>query len=392
MEKNMNELTQKENGILQEMTSGEIMPMEYDSTALTKTYCKMPLSQVSALGVGFEPMASAIQKIASGGKAVSGLYKVTIPAGTHLAKFKDGSGFMDNALSNVSNKLTDRARLQPIAFNPTMMFAAATLASINKKLDSIQEAQQEMIDYIVQKEKSALKGDLEFLIDVFNNYKHNWNSDKYKTANHIKALDIRQESGKRIDFYREQIKKHIDKKDIIHGDQSVKKQLQKIQDEFKDYQLSLYLYGFAYFLEVLLQENYDSAYLSSISSKIDKLAIEYRELYTTTYSVLEDRSKTSVQSRMIRGLSGASKFVGKTVASIPHIRDSQIDENLIEAGEKLSDFVGQREQDTLQQLVDRQSSCVRPFIDQIDTINAMYNQDMTVLFDDKTLYLGICEE
>ncbi len=388
----MNELMQKENGILQTMTLGEITPIAYDSTALTRTYCKMPLSQVSALGVGFEPMASAIQQIASNGEAVSGLYKVTIPAGTHLAKFNDGSGFIDNALSNVTNKLTDRARLQPIAFNPTMMFAAATLANINKKLDTIQETQQEMMDYIAQKEKSSIKGDLEFLEDVFSNYKYNWSSDKYKSANHIKVLDIRQESGKRIDFYKEQIKKHIDKKDFIHSDQNVKKQLQQVQDEFKDYQLSLYLFSFAYFLEVLLQENYDSAYLNSISSKIDGLATEYRELYSMAYSVLEDRTKTSLQSKVIKGLSGASKFVGKTVASIPHIRDSQLDENLLEAGQKLSDFSGRREQETLQQLVDRQSSCVRPFIEQIDTISMMYNNDMIVLFDKDTLYLGAIDE
>ncbi|MCD7822914.1 MAG: hypothetical protein LUG86_02675 [Oscillospiraceae bacterium] len=389
----MNELTQNiHNDILQSMTSGEITPIEYDSAALTRTYCKMPLSQVSALGVGFEPMTSAIQQIASGGEAVSGLYKVTIPAGTHLAQFSGSADYLGTALSDSTNTIANQAHLSPIAFNPTMLFAAATLASINKRLDSIQETQQEMIDYIVQKEKSALKGDLEFLIDVFNNYKHNWNSDKFKTANHIKALDIRQESGKRIDFYREQIKKHIDKKDLIHSDQNVKKQLLQVQDEFKDYQLSLYLYGFAYYLEVLLQENYDSEYLSSISQKIGKFALEYRELYSIAYSSIEDRAKTSVQSKMIKGLSGASKFVGKTVASIPHIRDSQIDENLIDAGDKLTEFGSRREQETLGQLVDRQSSCVRPFIEQIDAINMMYNNDMTVIFDKDTLYLGTTEE
>ncbi|MCD7803815.1 MAG: hypothetical protein LUH03_01495 [Oscillospiraceae bacterium] len=388
----MNELAQKENNILQTMASGEITPIKYDSGILTQTYCKMPLSQISALGVGFEPMANAIQQIANGGQAVSGLYRVTIPAGTHLAQFSGSSDFLGTALSDSTNTIANQAHLSPIAFNPTTMFAAATLANINKKLDIIQETQQEMMNYIVQKEKSSIKGDLDFLVDVFNNYKHNWNSDKYKTANHIKALDIRQESNKRIDFYREQIKKHIDKKDIIHSDQNVKKQLQQVQDEFKDYQLSLYLFSFAYFLEVLLQENYDSSYLSSISNKIDGLAIEYRELYSKAYSILEDRTKTSLQSKMIKGLSGASKFVGKTVASIPHIRDSQLDENLIEAGERLSDFSGRREQETLQQLVDRQSSCVRPFIEQIDTINVMYNKDMTVLFDKETLYIGMIEE
>ncbi len=388
----MNELAQMENGILQSITSGDITNITYDSASLTRTYCKMPLSQVSALGEGLEPMASAIQQVATSGEAISGLYKVTIPAGTHLAQFRGSTDYLGTALSNETNMLANQAHLSPIAFNPTMLFAAATLVNINKKLDTIQETQQEMMNYIVQKEKSSIKGDLEFLVDVFNNFKYNWNSDKYKSANHIKVLDIRQESSKRIDFYKEQIKKHIDKNDIIHSDQNVRKQLHQVQDEFKDYQLSLYLFSFAYFLEVLLQENYDSEYLNSISTKIDKLALEYRELYSTAYSTMEDRLKTSLQSKLIKGLSGASKLAGKTVASIPRIRDSQLDENLIEAGQKLTDFSGKREQESLQQLVDRQSSCVRPFIEQIDTINAMYNKDMAVLFDKETLYIGTVEE
>ena len=101
--------------------------------------------------------------------------------------------------------------MTPVLCNPTMLLVAATLVNIDKKLDAIQETQQEMLDFIVQKEKSALKGDLDFLMDIYNNYKFNWNSEKYKTANHIKVLDIRQSAGRSIDFYREQIKKRISK-------------------------------------------------------------------------------------------------------------------------------------------------------------------------------------
>ena len=104
-------------------------------------------------------------------------------------------------------------------------------------------------------------------MDIYNNYKHNWNSDRYKTANHIKALDVRQNAGRMIDFYREKIKKHISKKTFLHSDQDVKKQLSKVQDEFKEYQLALYLYGFGYFLEVLLQENFDAAYSNPFPEK-----------------------------------------------------------------------------------------------------------------------------
>ena len=383
----MNELSNRES-LLQMITMAQIPPLEIDNEINEQTYSKLPLSRVTALGTGLEPLVAAVQQITSGGQAVSGFYKVTIPAGTHLAKFKDGTDFIGTALSNSNNIIESQARLTPLVCNPAMLFASATLASIDKKLDAIQESQKEMMDFLVQKEKSSLKGDLDFLTDVFNNFKYNWNSDKYKSANHVKVLDIRQESGRRIDFYREQIKRHLGKKALLHSDRDVRKQLDQIQDEFKDYQLSLYLYGFAYFLEVLLQENYDAAYLAAISEKIDSLSLQYREMYSTAYSMLEERTKSSLQAKMLNGLSAANKFAGETIAKIPVISKAQLDENLIEAGHKLGGLGEKREKDTMQQLVARQSSDVRLFIEQIDTINRIYNGQMTLIFNKDTLYLG----
>lgn len=383
----MNELSNKES-LLQMITTAQIPPLEIDNEINEQTYSKLPLSRVTALGTGLEPLVAAVQQITSGGQAVSGFYKVTIPAGTHLAKFKKETDFLGTALSNSNNIIESQARLTPLVCNPAMLFAAATLASIDKKLDAIQESQKEMMDFLVQKEKSSLKGDLDFLTDVFNNFKYNWNSDKYKSANHVKVLDIRQESGRRIVFYREQIKRHLEKKALLHSDRDVRKQLEQIQDELKDYQLSLYLYGFAYFLEVLLQENYDAAYLSAISEKIDSLSLQYRELYSTAYSMLEERTKSSLQAKMLSGLSAANKFAGETIAKIPVISKSQLDENLIEAGQKLGGLGEKREKDTMQQLVARQSSDVRLFIEQINAINRIYNGQMTLIFDKETLYLG----
>lgn len=69
-----------------------------------------------------------------------------------------------------------------------MILAAATLANIDKKLDTIQETQQEMLDFLAQKEKSELKANLNFLIDIHNNYKYNWNSEKYKDCQPRKSL------------------------------------------------------------------------------------------------------------------------------------------------------------------------------------------------------------
>ena len=381
----MDELTRR-NELVKVMTASELaLPVVQEELSIQR-YSKVPLSRIAALGTGLEPIAAAVQQVVSGGQAVSGYYKVTIPAGTHLASFKDGTGFLGTAMGETG--IAGQARLNPLVCDPTMLLVAATLANIDKKLDAIQETQQEMLDFIVQKEKSALKGDLDFLMDIYNNYKFNWNSEKYKTANHIKVLDIRQSAGRSIDFYREQIKKRISKKAFLHSDQDVKKQLAQVQDEFKDYQLAMYLYGFGYFLEILLQENFDAAYLEAISKKMEDMSFQYRELYSMAYEQIEGYTKSSLQAKFVGGLSAMNRVAGEAIAKIPVISKSQIDETLIEAGEKLGAYKERRVTTTMHRLVERQSSCVRPFIDNIDMVNRMYNQPMTLIFNEETLYLG----
>ena len=383
----MNELeTARKNELLKAMSATELAPLEVKNEISVQTYSKIPLSRLTALGTGFEPVVSAIQQVTSHGQATSGFYKVTIPKGTHLAQFKEKSGFLGTAVGE--HGIVGQAQLNPLLCDPTMLLVAAALANIDKKLDAIQEVQQEMLDFLTQKEKSALKADLNFLMDIQNNYKYNWNSEKYKAANHAKVLDIRQEAARQIDFYQEQIKKQLGKKALLHSDHDVQKMLEKVQGEFKEYQLALYIYGFAYFLEVVLQENYEKAYLSAIAKRIDEMAFQYREFYSLAYSQIENLSKSSLQAHLFSGLSAISRGAGTAIAKIPGINKSQIDETLIEAGERIGAYKNRRVQTTMQQLLERQSSCVRPFIDNINAVNRLYNEPVTLIFNHDTLYLG----
>lgn len=383
----MNELeTARKNELLKAMSATELAPLEVKNEISVQTYSKIPLSRLTALGTGFEPVVSAIQQVTSHGQATSGFYKVTIPKGTHLAQFKEKSGFLGTAVGE--HGIVGQAQLNPLLCDPTTLLAAAALANIDKKLDAIQEVQQEMLDFLAQKEKSALKADLNFLMDIQNNYKYNWNSEKYKAANHAKVLDIRQEAARQIDFYQEQIKKQLGKKALLHSDHDVQKMLEKVQGEFKEYQLALYIYGFAYFLEVVLQENYEKAYLSAIAKRIDEMAFQYREFYSLAYSQIENLSKSSLHAHLFGGLSAINKGAGTAIAKIPGINKSQIDETLIEAGERIGAYKNRRVQTTMQQLLERQSSCVRPFIDNINAVNRLYNEPVTLIFNHDTLYLG----
>ncbi len=281
-----------------------------------------------------------------------------------------------------------QARLTQIPCDPTMLFAAVTLAGIEKKLDGIQELQVELLDFLIQKERSDLAGDLKFLSDVLDNYKYNWNNAMYKNSNHIKVLDIRQTTERKIDFYREQITAHVNKKSFIHSDQDVKKQMQKVQEDFRDYQLALYLFSYSSFLEIMLLENFDSSYLCGISEKIESHSLKYKELYTKCYNQIEDYSRSSLQSTFFKGLAGASKAVGKTVEKIPLIKKSQLDEKLVSTGEKLGKTGADRTEKTMKKFIESKSNCVQPFLENINLINHLYNDSVDLLIDNDNLYIG----
>ena len=374
----------KKNEMLQNMAAIELHPAVIEDVRLTDCP-KLPLSKVAALGTAFEPIVSVLQSVVNG-SGKSGLYKVTVPAGGELAKFRNNSGYLGSVL-NANNQVAGQATLTPILCNPTMLFMAVTLANIDKKLDQIQETQQEILNYLVLKDRAELKGDLIFLSDVLSNYKYNWNNDKYVNSNHIKVLDIKQSTERKLIFYRDQISASIDKNSFFHSDQDVKKQLEKIQPEFKDYQLALYLYAFSSFLEVMLLENFEAAFLAGVASKIEEYSYKYRELYTKCYDQIEGYSKSSIQSHLLKGLSIASRAAGKAIEKVPVISKSQIDETLIETGNKISDFSSMRTMKTMQTLVDKQNSYVMPFVENIKTVNRLYNNPLEIVFDRDSLYL-----
>lgn len=376
----------KDNEILQMMNNTSIYPMLKESEVGVSNYTPLPLSRLAAYGTAFQPLTTVVQ-MAVNGAGGSGIYYVNT-AGKTMFQMKGTKYFIGSLQTSTGVVGGGQAKMTPLACDPTMIFMAAALANVEKKLDAIQDMQKEMMDFLVQKEKADLKGDLNFLFDVFNNYKYNWNNEMYKNSNHIKVLDIRQEAEKKIAFYREQIIAKVNKKSFIHSDQTVNKQLQMVQDQFKDYQLALYLLGFSSFLEVMLLGNFDKDYLTGISEKLEKYSLNYRELYTKCYDEIESYSSTSVQSSMLKGIAKASTSVGKLVEKIPVISKGQADEALIAVGDKLGKLSAGKLRKQMSFLIERQSNSIRPFIENIDTVNELCNKPVELLVDKENLYIS----
>jgi len=87
-------------------------------------------------------------------------------------------------------------------------------------------------------------------------------------------------------------------------------------------------------------------------------------------------------------LSKISSGAGKLVEKIPVISKSQLDENLIKAGGILHDVNTNRTQNVMQILVDSQTDYIGAFVENIQTIDNLYNRPVQLMFDADNIYIA----
>lgn len=64
----------------------------------------------------------------------------------------------------------------------------------------IQQTQEEILEFLEERERATLQGNLNTLGDVMSNFKYNWDNEKYKTNKHILVQQIKK-NRKRALFY-----------------------------------------------------------------------------------------------------------------------------------------------------------------------------------------------
>ena len=246
---------------------------------------KLPVNEILSLGTAFSSLPNAVRTVAQTIQipTAGNLFSATTAGGapvfaSQMQAFKDGTGLLGSTVSAAHS--FDQVRFHEVAaqsaqmttampYDPTTLFMAAMLLQVNQKLDAIQETQEEMLEYLRQKDKAALRGDLETLTDILTNYRFNWNNETYKTNKHIQVQRIRQEAERSIIQLRAQVSRALGAGGPLHIHREAEDRMGKVVDDLKEYQLALHLYAFSSFLEVVLLENYDSGYLASVAQGID---------------------------------------------------------------------------------------------------------------------------
>lgn len=393
---------ERNNEIKKRMLDISFKPITTDIEICKRKSTRVPIDAISTLGVGFSSIPEVFRTVTQNLTIPNnGLLQAYDAKGNlvdinTLSRFKDGTGMLSSRPHPTNG--FEQVRLRQVGpqtvttevtmpYDPTNLFMAATLSQINEKLDAIQETQQEMFDYLKDKDKAELRGNLETLARILEEYNFNWNNETYKKNKHIQVQNIRQSAEQAVIQHRASIERKLENDKLFHFDEQVDKRIEELLESLKEYRLAVYLFAFSSFIEVMLLENFDAGYLKSVLSSIEEKNLHYMEMYTRSYDLIERMAESSLQQKASRVLSNAGKAVGNLLARTSLGDNTEIDERLISMGKSLDVLAEMGAQDKTEKMLVARNADTKPFSDNIKMINHLHNEPMSLLLDKEAVYV-----
>ena len=386
------QLEQYEGKSLIEALGTESIEIKKWDEIITPNTISYPVVDFVALGNSFSRVSAGFSALSAIAKSSGKLYEASFPVHGHLAAAKDGSGLLGTIINEKGiagqARFTEVGDITKTAGELSNVFMAMALMAINKSLQTIEDNQKAIIDFLETDKQTQLKGDLNVLTEVINDYQYNWENSQWLSNRETQILDIKRSSEQNILFYREMIEKKLaSKKQLIRFD--VSKSLNEIQNRLKYYKLALYLFSFSSFMGIMLLKNFDSNYLDAIKNRIRSYADDFDSFYERSVEGVGKIAEASLQSRTFQGLSTASKFIGNQIAKIPDKNNKiKVDDKLISGSDKLKEKNEKTIADTKDVFLSAQDNGIKLFEDKINMINRIYNEPLKLYFDEEKLYFN----
>lgn len=361
---------------------------------------KLPLEHISELGVAFSSLPRIFRAITTTVN-VPTLLQATDRFGNSLdpsilQKFNDGSGHLGSYRDAMGNFSQVRLHtvggsaitsISHVPYDPTKLFMAVALAQVNQKLNSIQKSVDEMFEYMRQRDKADMHGNLMTLDEILKNYGLNYGNTTYMKNAHMKVLDIKQKAEQDMELYRTQAQSKLRKEGIVEVRTMVDKRSEKVLDYLKDCQLATYIYSFALFLEPMLAENFKPDKLQAIARRIEDESLRYRQLYTECFDAINASATGSINAVFLGGVASVGKVFGKAMEATPVGEYTVIDEAFKGAGEGLDHFNDEQSNKLVEKLREARAPDVLPFKQSIENINILYNQPTQLAIDAENIYI-----
>lgn len=384
----INEEDNKENYSLVEMNNYMLSDVRKESLS-NNTY-SLSLSKLSEISPITVSTANNIKTIMEQNPKTSGnLYRITnLGKNDSLKAMRDGKTFWGSIKkSDGSSTMAKLKEVNPnnvMALDPTVMMMSVALAGIEQELVEIKELSKQIFSFLEHEKESEIESDLEILNRSISDFRFNLEDEKYLINNHKQVMDIKRTANKNMLFYKKEIKDDLSKDKLFTTNNSMNSIIEDIQKRFRYYRLSLYIYSFSTFMEILLLGNYKNDYLLSKKEELDELDNEYSEVFNNALEYVKKNANKSLEGNVLSGLGSAGKAIGNLAEKV---KIKNVDNWLNEKGDNLKQSGQNIKDDFATKFDDMKESNSRPFINQIEKVDCIYNKTKEIYFDKENIYL-----
>ena len=384
----VNEECNKKNFNLIEMNNYMLSDVRKE-TLSNNTY-SLSLSKLSKISPITVSTTNNIKTIMEQNPKTSGnLYRITnLEKNDSLKAMRDGKTFWGSIKkSDGSSTMAKLKEVNPnnvMALDPTVMMVSVALAGIEQELGEIKELSEKIYSFLEHEKESEIESDLEILNRSINDFRFNLEDEKYLINNHKQVMDIKRTANKNMLFYKKEINDDLSKDKLFTTYNSMNSIIEDIQKKFEYYRLSLYIYSFSTFMEILLLGNYRSDYLLNKKNELDELDNEYLETFNNALKYIKKNANKSLEGNVLSGLGSAGKAIGNLAEKV---KIKNVDNWLNEKGDNLKQSGQNIKNDFATKFDDMKESKSRSFINQIEKVNCIYNKTKEIYFDKENIYL-----
>ena len=351
------------------------------SLSLTK------LSEITPMAI---PTANNIKTIVKqNSHYTEKLYRITnLGKNDSLKAMRDGKTFWGSIKKgDGSSTMAKMKEVNPnnlMTLDPTIMMMSVALAGIEQEISEIKELSKKIFSFLEHDKESEIESDLEILNRSISDFRFNIDDEKYLINNYKQVLDIKRTANKNIIFYRKEINDDLSKDKFFTTENSMNSIIDRIQKKFKYYRLSLYIYSFSVFMEVLLLGNYNSDFLLSKKDELNELDAEYENMFKNTLEYVKKNANKSLEGNVLSGLGTAGKAMGSLAEKV---KVKNIDDWLNEKGDSLKQTGQNIKNNYTIKLEEMNEANSKPFIEQIEKLNCICNKTKEIYFDNENIYL-----
>ena len=357
----------------------------------------MPLAQLSTLGAGVSSLLPAFNTVTQTMTMnTQGLYQLAnASVGDALKVAKNGNFWGAFKTAEGGSKFAQLAAADPVSAtstmvmsaNPATMMMAVALFSVEKEIKNIEEMQKQIISFLEIEKESEIEADVITLTDIITKYKHNWDNERYIASNHKMVCDIQRTARKNMLSYQKQVAETLKSKQLIVLGNKVNATLGDMQKKFKYYRLALYTFSLSSLAEIMLSGNFKEENIRAAIGEIRKNTDEYRALFGECSVYLENMSKASVETNILKGVGAVSNVAGKLIGNIPKVKNGRVDDFLIDSGKKLHGDAQKVSREVIESFAEVSDPNTAGFLRRLEDINFIYNKTTGICFDREKLYI-----